>query len=97
MTDENQLAKNEVQTSVGKFKLRIPKAGVIMDASEEAWSKNGTNEVTMIKSILNKSVIESPFKIPVSEGLRDLEMADYKLLINKIRELMNVDGDVEKK
>lgn len=96
----------DVQTSVGVWKIKKPKAGVRNRAMAKAESDNGIvkKSVLMIE-LLPKCIAQRPdgfdADVPIEQVLDDLDMEDYDRLFvelsRMIKESEDKAGDEQKK
>ena len=81
----------ETETSVGKFILQKPDAGIMMDAMEVAENKDGFSKIKLLRALLPNMVKEHPFadrKIPIKEHLNRLDLEDFEKLVKAANPLM---------
>ena len=91
----------EVETSIGKFKLRKPGAGLIMDAYEKAEIEWGFKKSIMIKELLPASIIEHPWALgsKVRDELRAMDITEYMKLGEALMSTISpqdLSGDLKK-
>ena len=84
----------EVQTSVGKWILKKPKAGVRNKALKEAETDSGTFKKTILMEVLlPKCIQQRPDSfgttVPVEQQLDDLEIEDYDKLFESLSLLIS--------
>jgi len=88
----------EVQTSIGKFVVRTPKAGERNRAFAKAETKDGTIKHTeVMMELLPLCIREHPFGIKVSlaASLDSMECEDYDKLVLALGELLTTKVEQE--
>jgi len=89
----------EVMTSVGKWVLKKPKAGIRNKALKAAESDSGNFKKTVLmEELLPKCVQQRPdgydTTVPIEQQLDDLEIEDYDLLFEALTTLIASSADV---
>lgn len=97
-----RIAEVEIDTDVGKFTLRKPKAGAILDGLESAETTEGVSKTKLLRTLLPKCVVKHPFgliKQPLKEKLEDMEIEQYQKLIQSLEKIMPkvIGDDTQKK
>ncbi len=94
-------ATKEVSTSVGKFVVKKPKAGLRNKVLMEAETETGFKQTVILMKLLPRCIQERPEsfnkEIPIDDILDDLEIEDYDLLIEALNDLIIGESYPEKK
>ena len=92
------MKSKEVNTSVGKFVMRSPKAGERNRAFINAEGEGGKIKHSQVMvELLPKCIREHPFGIKTSlvSSLDNMECEDYDLLVKALGELINPKEEIE--
>ena len=87
----------DVETSVGKFTLRRPTAGVRNRALMKSEDKDGIKQSVFLFELLPDCVASHPFGIsPLKPSLEAMSYEDYDKLVDGLKVMLSP-GDVAKK
>lgn len=87
----------DVETSVGKFVLRRPTAGLRNKALMKSEDKDGIKQSVFLFELLPDCIAVHPFGIsPLKQSLDSMPYEDYDKLVDGMKELL-APGDVAKK
>jgi hypothetical protein len=82
----------------GEVELRKPTAGIRNNAMMKAEGKDGIKQTVMMVELLPLCVFKHPWGVkPIRTALNDLDYDEYDLLIDKLREVMDISGELKKK
>ena len=82
----------------GEVTLMKPTAGVRNSAMMKAETKDGIKQTLMMVELLPMCIRAHPWGItPIKQALDALDYQEYDILIDKLRELMDIDNSLKKK
>ena len=89
----------KIQVTDGEVILKTPQAGPFADAMEAAEEDNGKMKMAkMFNTLLPYCIKSHPWGTkPVKQAVREISTEDYLKLFNKLKDVINISGDVSGK
>jgi len=91
----------EVQTSIGIFKIKRPSAGQRNQALAKAETSWGIKNSVMMAELLPKCIVNRPENIddttPINQILDSLELEDYDALVLALTKMIRDSSNIEEK